>query len=745
MDYLNRELSWIDFNARVLAEACSSSVPLLERLKFIGIVSSNFDEFFMVRVAGLQEFYKSGHPSDDDSDGWRLEVLLGAIVEKTRVLFDIQEAVLNTEILPQLKAQGFIYRKPEECSEAQQRFLKGYFYRHLYPMIEPQLSDDEQSLADGVVNVQLHVGFLLASDTGNQDRLAIVPVPDFPRFVFLQSDELVASPKIKLESPLDGIEPPNCEINPSAAGTDPVIYNAANTPQCAKDAVPFADDSEVGRLKDETHRVEFVLVDELIRYFGGALFPGCRITGTGIFKINRSASMTVDDSSDDGFIEALEEILIRRRYSFVVRMTSTHESPAFIKRMSDLFQLSEKDVYLSDAPIGLSSFAKIAETDGFKRLRNEKWKHFAHPAFPSEGTLWDSIKARDILLHVPYQSYKPVIRLLSDAAADPAVTSIRMTLYRTSKSSPAVRALVDAAKRGKKVTVFVELKARFDEERNLGWVKRLQKHGVRVVYDLPHLKVHAKLLLIMRHEEQGEQGYVHLSTGNYNDTTARLYADISLFTVNPRMIADAHIIFSRLCRKYTLENPRYIITAPEALKRTLLEYIEREIEFARQHKPARIVAKMNSLSHPELIAALYKASQAGVRIDLNVRGICMLIPGQRGISERIRVISIIDRYLEHSRIFYFENGGNPEWYLSSADWMPRNLERRVELLFPVLDKENRALLEYIFSVYFADNVKAFEMLPDGSWRRQTPQESQQPIRAQETFHRFFEQQAGEQI
>ena len=671
-------------------------MPLLERLKFIGIVSSNFDEFFMVRVAGLQEIYKSEHFSSSSNEfgGLSAETLLGAIVQKTRVLFDIQEAVLNTEILPQLKEHGLIYRKPEECSEPQQRFLKAYFYRHFYSIIEPLLSDDEQSLADSVVNVQLHVGFLLAGDTGKQDRLAIVPVPDTPRFVFLQPETETELPESELESPAS-----------------------------------------------KTHQVEFVLIDELIRHFGGALFPDCRITGTGIFKINRSASMTVDDSSDDGFIEALEEVLIRRRYSFVVRMTSTHESPAFIKRMSDLFQLGEKDVYLSDAPIGLSSFAKIAEIDGFKRLKNEKWKHVAHPAFASVGTadtLWDSIKSRDILLHVPYQSYKPVIRLLSDAAEDPAVTSIRMTLYRTSKSSPVVRALVGAAKRGKKVTVFVELKARFDEERNLAWVKRLQKHGVRVVYDLPHLKVHAKLLLIMRHEEQGEQGYVHLSTGNYNDTTARLYVDISLFTVHPRIIADAQIIFSRLCRKYTPENPHYIITAPEMLKRTLLEYIEREIAFARQHKPARIIAKMNSLSHPELIAAIYKASQAGVRIDLNVRGICMLIPGLRGISENVRVISIIDRYLEHSRIFYFENGGNSEWYLSSADWMPRNLERRVELLFPVLDKQNKELLEYFFSVYFADNVKAFEMLPDGSWRRQTPQEDQAPIRAQETFHRFFE-------
>ena len=713
MDYLNRELSWIDFNERVLAEACSSSVPLLERLKFIGIVSSNFDEFFMVRVAGLQEFYKSGHPPAD-ADDWPVETLLEAIVQKTRVLFDIQEAVLNTEILPQLKAHGFAYCKPEECSKVQQRFLEDFFYRHLYPIIEPQLSDDEQALADSVANVRLHVGFLLSDDTGKQNRLAIIPAPEVPRFVFLLPDGGLASAKGEIDLSEEG-------------------------------ATVLKDENEppINRRKKSAKKVEFVLIDELIRYFGGAFFSGCRITGTGIFKINRSASMTVDDSSDDGFIEALEEVLIRRRYSFVVRMTSTHESPAFIKRMSELFQLGEKDVYLSEAPIGLSSFAKITEIDGFKRLRNEKWKHFAHPAFPADGTLWDSIKARDILLHVPYQSYKPVIRLLSDAAEDPAVTSIRMTLYRTSKSSPVVRALVEAAKRGKQVTVFVELKARFDEERNLGWVKRLQKHGVRVVYDLPHLKVHAKLLLIMRREGQGEQGYLHLSTGNYNDTTARLYADISLFTVNPRMIADAQIIFSRLCGKYTPESPHYIITAPEALKRTLLEHIEREIDFARQQKPARIIAKMNSLSHPELIAAIYKASQAGVHIDLNVRGICMLIPGQRGISDNVRVVSIIDRYLEHSRIFYFENGGNPEWYLSSADWMPRNLERRVELLFPVLDKQNQLLLDYFFSVYFADNVKAFEMLPDGSWRRQTPQEGQPPVRAQEALHRFFEQQAGD--
>jgi len=682
MNYLNRELSWIDFNERVLAEACSATVPLLERLKFIGIVSSNFDEFFMVRVAGLQELYKSGRPPPADACR-STETLLEAIVQKTRNLFNIQEAVLNTEILPQLKAQGLVYGKPEECSATQRRFLEEYFYRHVYPLLEPQISQDEHELADSVVNVRLHIGFLLIDGAGD-DKIAIIPVPDVPRFVFPPAD--------------------------------------------AAEALP----SEAFR-----KRTVFVLIDELIRFFGAALFPKHKITGTGIFKINRSASMTIDDSNDDGFIEALEEILIRRRYSFVVRMTSTAESPELIKRMSALFQLGEKDIYLTEAPVGLASFAKITEIDGFKRLRNEKWKHFASPSFSDSRSVWDSIKAHDILLHVPYQSYKPVLTLLSDAAADPAVTSIHMTLYRTSKGSPVVHALVEAAKRGKKVTVFVELKARFDEERNLGWVKRLQKHGVRVIYDLPHLKVHAKLMLIMRREGQGEQGYVHLATGNYNDTTARLYADISLFTVNPRIVADARIIFSRLCGKYTEENPHSVITAPEALKETLLRYIEREIGFAHRNKPASIKAKMNSLSHPALIAALYRASQAGVRIDLNVRGICMLIPGQPGISENIRVISIIDRYLEHSRIFYFENGGAPEWYLSSADWMPRNLERRVELLFPVSDKRHCELLAYFFDVYFADNVKAFEMQPDGNWRRLTPQKGQSSVRAQKVFHEFF--------
>ena len=678
MTYLNRELSWIDFNERVLMEACSKTVPLLERLKFIGIVSSNFDEFFMVRVAGLQELFRRGEDSQDVS-GLSIGAQLDEIARKTRSLFDIQEHALNTEILPKLKAEGLAYLKPEECTIAKQAFLRRYFYTNLYEQLTPVVLKETADLADTVDSIQLYSAFLLADKRTGEETLAFIEVPNRSRFVFL--------------------------------------------PESAE--------------KAENQRTEFVLADEIIRFFGAELFSGFRVTGTSIFKINRSASMTVDDSTDDGFIQALQEILIQRRYSFAVRMTCSSESPALIRRMAELFGLEEKEVYLSDAPIGLASFSKIAKLDGFGHLLNKKWKYFPHPHFPKSAPLWDSIKTRDILLHVPYQSYKPVIAFLDGAAKDPDVVSIQMTLYRTSKASPIVHALEKAAKRGKSVTVFVEVKARFDEARNIGWVKRLQKDGVRVVYDLPHLKVHAKLLLIMRREAHGLQGYAHLATGNYNDTTAKLYADISLFTADALIVKDAQLIFERLCGSTAEDTPHCLVTAPNDLKRTLLNYIEREEIHARQGRGGRIIAKMNNLSHPALIDALYRASQAGVRIDLNVRGICMLIPGLPGISENIRVISIIDRYLEHSRIFYFENGGDCEWYLSSADWMPRNLERRVELLFPVLDKENRELLRYLISVYFSDTVKAFEMQPDGSWRRRSSQQPACPIRAQEAFQRFF--------
>ncbi|MGP1576668.1 MAG: polyphosphate kinase 1 [Treponema sp.] len=684
MDYINRELSWIDFNERVLTEACSTAVPLLERLKFIGIVSSNFDEFFMVRVAGLKELFKSGTEAIDAA-GMTVEAQLAQIARKTHALFDIQEQALNTEILPNLKTCGLIYLKPEECTPAAQDFLKDYFYTHLYPLLKIEMLNNADDLADTVTNIQQHAGFLLQKKNECADSadelLALIQIPAVQRFVFLPED-----------------------IAPA-------------------------------------HGTAFVLIDEMVRFFGPLLFRNYRITGTGIFKINRSASMTVDDSSDDGFIQALQEILLQRRYSFAVRMTCTYESPRLVRRMAALFELDQEEIYQSDAPIGLSSFSKIADIEGFNQLRNSKWHHTPLPFLKKKEPLWDHIKRKDIMLCVPYQSYKPVVRFVTDAAYDPDTVSIQMTLYRTSTGSPIVHALEKAAKNGKKVTVFVELKARFDEERNIQWVNRLLRHGVKVVYDLPHLKVHAKLMLVMRQEGDTMQGYAHLSTGNYNEITAKTYSDISLFTVRPDIIADTRIIFSRLCGKYSKEKLHTLITAPESLKDFLLNAIERERQQAVLHKPARIIAKMNNLSHPEIIAALYRASQDGVKIDLHIRGICMLIPQQPGLSDNIRVMSIIDRYLEHSRIFYFENGSSSKWYLSSADWMPRNLERRVELVFPVFDAKHQKTLQHFFDVYFADTMKSSQMQKDGSWIHCSAAgvpESGNRLRAQAALQQYFD-------
>ena len=682
MKYLNRELAWIDFNERVLQEACNTEVPLLERLKFIGIVSSNFDEFFMVRVAGLEELMKDGMQAHADETA-AVPALLSAIADKTRKLFDIQEYVLNTDILPHLNEQGLVYKKPSECTQTQRTFLKAYFSQQVQPLLKPKLLSTGAQLADTVVSIQLHAAFLLQhKQTHEKTDLALLPIPpDIPRFVFLPDTVL-----------------------------------------------------------EKQGKISFVLIDELICFFSQALFFDFAVCAHSIFKINRSANIMVDDfSDDDTYIAALQEILSRRCHSFVVRITCTDQYPNLVRQIAQLFTLDETKVYLSQAPIGLASFAKIADIKGFRHLKNVKWKHTLPSFFSRSSPLWDSIKVKDRLLFVPYQSYKPVIAFLAHAAVDPAVISIRMTLYRTSKGSPIVNSLIRASQNGKQVTVFVELKARFDEERNIGWVKRLRKHGVRVVCDLPQLKVHAKILLIMRNEANTIQGYAHLSTGNYNEKTAKGYADISLFTAKPSIIADVRTIFMRLCgHVQCVQNLQHLVIAPDELKTVLLQYIERERCAALNHKPARIIAKMNNLSHPLLIDALYKASQAGVHIDLNVRGICLLIPQRAGLSENIRVVSVIDRYLEHSRVFYFENAGNPEWYLSSADWMPRNLERRIELFFPVLDAENRALLSYCLQLYFKDTAKASEMQPDGTWVHCVNKHSQFPVvRAQEELYRFF--------
>ncbi|QEJ95723.1 polyphosphate kinase 1 [Treponema phagedenis] len=678
--YLDRELSWIDFNARVLDEAAQQTVPLLERLRFIGIVSSNFDEFFMVRVAGLKEMIFETAKTDNQSELSYIQEL-EKIEKKVRLLFDKQEHILHSEILPQLALNGLCYKKPQDCTEAQQEFFTEYFQTTILPSLIIRKAD-LNTILRAVTNIQLHIAFLvekkqqgLESNKKTSEIMLVQKPSHLSRFIFLPT-------------------------------------------------------------KDVT---EFVLLDELIQFLGESIFPQYNILAHMIFKVNRAASMTVDETRDEDFIQAMEDVLRRRKNSFLVRMNCTNNSPELLESLQKEFNLLPKEIYASAGPVGLAEFASLADICDFPKLKNSPWAHSISSSLDLQKSLWKQIRKKDILLHVPYHSFDPVLKLISNAATDKQVRSIQMTLYRTSRHSPGIKMLQRAAKKGKRVRVFIELKARFDEEQNIEWVRKLTRSGVTVMYDLPHYKVHAKMLLITRQDKDGERDYLHLSTGNYNSSTAKLYSDISLFTVNKQMTEDAKQIFELLARspqEKTFKNSTLII-APLFMKQKLLDLIERERQNALAGKPAYITAKMNSLSHTELIDALYKASIAGVCIRLNVRGICMLVPQVAGLSENIQVVSIIDRYLEHSRIFQFCNNRNTETYLASADWMPRNLERRVELMFPVFDEDNKKEISDILETYFQDNCKAHYMQSDGSWKRAEPQGV--VFRAQEELQKKYQQ------
>jgi polyphosphate kinase len=452
-----------------------------------------------------------------------------------------------------------------------------------------------------------------------------------------------------------------------------------------------------------------------------------------LFNVNRDADFSVDEKRDEDFMEAMEEVIERRDSSRVVRMVYTTGSGRLREALARRFDLGEDDLYEIEGPLDLSSLSGLAETPGFDRLRLKARRIYPQPALNEEESLWDRISQGDVMLHLPYQSFDPVLRFFRDAARDPQVISIKTTLYRTGGDSPVVQALEEAALNGKHVTAFVELKARFDEARNISWANCLEKAGVIVVYGLARLKVHAKVALVIRREQDGIKRYVHLSTGNYNAKTAMLYEDIGIFTAWEGIAFDAGLLFNMITGYSVIHATKQFVIAPTDLKRRLIELIDREAKRSSPQSPGRIMAKMNSLADSDVIEALYRASCAGVRILLNIRGICMLVPGAPGLSENIRVISIVDRYLEHSRVFCFANGGNEEVYLSSADWMPRNLERRVELMFPALQADIREEVRGILEACFRDNQQSWQLGADGVWTRRAPEKDEEPFRAQEYF------------
>lgn len=665
--FFNRELSWLEFNARVLFQALRKELPLLERLQFLSIVTSNFDEFFQVRVASVKRLLAED-PSSVDVSGLTSQLVLTSISARAHQIIRTQHNCLMNDILPKLAEKGYVYVSPQDYSPQQTEFLQGVFKNEIYPLLTPLRTDMEAF--PHIKNLSTYAAFLLKPMEGIRgSHEDLKGSDDLPRIAFVEIP----------------------------SGISNIFW------------LPAASPTEGKKIK------KFALLQDVVTSCGTLLFPGFTVEQTLLFKVTRDADFAVDEDSGSNFIHAMEDVLIQRKSSFPVQMTCNSTSDELTSYLMEKLELSNDDVYKIDQIINPNDLMELRGVDDADKMSFETWEHFYPADLPEDEPYWDTLKIRDKILHVPYECYDPVVKFISDAADDDNVLAIKMTLYRTGRDSPIIDALERAAQRGKQVTVLVELKARFDEERNIAWANELEQAGVTVIYGLKNLKVHAKILMVIRRESDTIRRYVHLATGNYNPKTAKLYSDISLFTSNPQIANDATLFFNLVTGYSTIQKMNCLGMAPVTIKSRILNMIQREIERSTSEQPGLIIAKMNSLTHKEVISALYKASQAGVKVLLNIRGICMLVPGVPGLSENIKVVSIVDRYLEHSRIFYFQNAGNPELYCSSADWMSRNLDRRIELMFPILEKAAFDDVKSILDSYFADNTNAMELKQNGSW------------------------------
>ncbi|MDR3145730.1 MAG: polyphosphate kinase 1, partial [Treponema sp.] len=688
--FFSRDLSWIDFNARVLEEGLRQDLPPLDRFRFLSIVSSNFDEFFMVRVAGLKRACRAGTGTDPSGRSW--ESQLKIVTEKVRTLMGRLYECLETEIIPALARGGLELVRPDNYSLAQMDHLEAFFVRELYAILTPLRLTDAGELPF-IGNQSIYAAFLLSPGLG----------------------EAKAGGNAH-----DGIE------------TGVFSGESPGQGECISIVrIPPAPDRIIRLPDEEDGRIRLTLADDLVLTWGDYLFPGYTVKERMIFKINRDADFSVDERRDEDFIEAMEEVIQGRDHSRVVRMVFSADSPRLRDELARYLDLEEGDLYELRFPLDLGGLGDLAAFPGFDHLRLAPREHYWNAAFTRDEPLWERIGGGDVMLHLPYQSFDPVVRFFQDAAADPQVIAIKTALYRTSGDSPIVKALEEAALNGKHITAVVELKARFDEERNISWANRLERAGVIVIYGLARLKVHAKISMVIRREQGGIKRYVHLSTGNYNDKTAKQYEDICLFTARDDIAFDAGLLFNMITGYSAISAMRNLVIAPTALKRRLIELIGREANRSSPENPGRIMAKMNALADTDIIDALYRASRAGVQILLQVRGVCMLKPGLPELSESIRVVSVVDRYLEHSRIYYFANAGTEEFYLSSADWMPRNLERRVELMFPVQDEGLREELRDTLEACFRDNCQARILGSDGIWTRLSPAAGETAFQVQE--------------
>jgi polyphosphate kinase len=703
--YINRDLSWLEFNRRVLEEAQDPSVPMLERLKFLAIFSSNLDEFYMVRVGNIQQKVQANIPIGSGADQMSPRLQLEQVRQTTRALVTEQYRVLREEALPALAARGIVLRTAEQLSDAERAHVRGVFTREIFPVLTP-LSTDPAHPFPHLLNKSLNLAVTLRRPNDADPLYAVVQVPGvLPRFLPLLAG--VSVPKAVSESRAIA----NGEIT-----RDPLSPEHRPLP---------------------TAQHAFLPLEDAIRLHLGELFPGLEIGPTVAFRVTRDSEYELDDEVDD-LLEEIEAHVRARRRGHPVRLeVEAGAPPDMVQFLTDGLRLNVADVCPISGPLDLTGLFQLYSVPGFADLRDPPFTPAAVSAFAQATNPWSVVRGRDVLVFHPFESFAPVVEFIEAAASDDRVLAIKQTLYRTSSDSPIVRALQRAADRGKQVTAVVELKARMDEERNILWARELEKAGVHVVFGFVGLKTHCKVALVVRRDEDHTiRRYVHLGTGNYNPQTARVYTDLGLFTCNPDFAEDVTLLFNHLTASTTLPPMRKLLVAPSRLQTQMIEKIDREAANQKAGKPARLLVKLNGVLEPAVVKALYRASQAGVKIDIACRGICSLRPGIAGVSENIRVISVVDRFLEHSRIFYFENGGAPEVFVGSADWMDRNLSRRVEVVFPIEPPELKQRVIEVLRTTLADTAKARELQSDGSYKRVIPPEGQPALRSQ---MRFLEQ------
>ncbi len=681
--FVNRELSMLEFQRRVLEEAEDENNLLLERIKFLSIVSSNLDEFFMVRVSGLRKQIEAGihNPS---FDGLSPSETFAEIRKITDQIMTQQRDCWRDRLMPKLREAGIFVLNYSQLNQRQKDTLKNYFNDVIFPVITP-LGFDPGRPFPHISNLSLNLAVLINDKAGNE-HFARLKVPNtLPRFVPLK--------RSSGSSRKDGTIP----------------YNHY-----------------------------FVWLEQLIAAHLPSFFPGMKVVESHPFRVTRDADMVIQELEASDLLETMEQSVRQRRFGSVIRMGI---NPGMPERIRDILiknlEIHRNDVYSLDGPLGFSDLMSLYNSIDRYDLKEIPFKPAIQPALSRSDTnsnIFEAIRQGDILIHHPYDSFTPVVDFLKTAACDPDVLAIKQTLYRVGKKPPVVEALLEAAENGKQVAVLVELKARFDEESNIGWAKMLEKEGVHVIYGLLGLKTHSKVTMVVRREGEGIRRYIHLATGNYNAVTAQLYEDLGMFTCDEEIGADVTDLFNYLTGYSSKQDYRKLLVAPINLRTRMESLIEREIDHVKKGKKAHIMIKVNSLVDKPMIKCLYKASQSGVKVDLIVRGMCCLRPGVEGISENIRVVSVVGRFLEHSRIYYFLNDGSEEIYLGSADLMPRNIDWRVEVLFPIREPHLiQQIRDDILAIYLKDNLKARLMRSDGTYQRAKPESGQPFLNSQLHF------------